>query len=230
MKMRSILTLLSLSLTILISTSCNIIEKIKHKTHVIEHYEQASLSLAKENRELKKEIGELQFDIQKLKSKIQFLELQLTRKKCLDSVSGDTVKFDTYQWSPEQLLTMAQKSFNEEKYLDAANYFDSYLSKYPDDKNINDQIIFQAGVSSYKSEKHYVKAIKYLGLLIEKYPASPYYRGSKLWLALAQYQKGNKKFFYDTVEEFRKKYRNTSEWNILSAYYEKFRLESSTKK
>jgi hypothetical protein len=31
---------------------------------------------------------------------------------------------------------------------------------------------------------------------------------------------GEKKKFYATVEEFRKKYRNTNEWKILSSYYE----------
>jgi len=32
---------------------------------------------------------------------------------------------------------------------------------------------------------------------------------------------GEKQKFFATVEEFRKKYRNTNEWKILSTYYEK---------
>ena len=32
---------------------------------------------------------------------------------------------------------------------------------------------------------------------------------------------GDEQAFFNTAEEFRKKYRNTPEWNILSGHYEK---------
>ena len=54
-----------------------------------------------------------------------------------------------------------------------------------------------------------------------KYPTSSYYRSAKLWVALTHMKLGDKQKFFATVEEFRKKYRNTNEWKILSAYYEK---------
>ena len=56
---------------------------------------------------------------------------------------------------------------------------------------------------------------------MNQYPTSQYYRSAKLWKSLTYLQMGDKKKFFATVEEFRKKYRNTKEWKILSAYYEK---------
>ena len=55
---------------------------------------------------------------------------------------------------------------------------------------------------------------------MKNHPKSDFYRGAKLWLALAQYNNGDHKKFLVTVEEFRLKYRNTEEWKILSRYYE----------
>jgi outer membrane protein assembly factor BamD (BamD/ComL family) len=56
---------------------------------------------------------------------------------------------------------------------------------------------------------------------MKQYPTSQYYRSAKLWVALTNLKLGEKKKFFATVEEFRKKYRNTNEWKILSNYYEK---------
>jgi len=40
-------------------------------------------------------------------------------------------------------------------------------------------------------------------------------------MALTYLQLGDDQKFFTTVEEFRKKYRNTEEWKVLSPHYEK---------
>lgn len=44
--------------------------------------------------------------------------------------------------------------------------------------------------------------------------------------SLASFQQGDFKDFTETVEEFRKKYRNTKEWEIIRKHYEKIVVRS----
>ena len=62
---------------------------------------------------------------------------------------------------------------------------------------------------------------------MKRYPRSSYRRGAKLWLALSHFHLGDEKKFMNTVDEFRRKYRNTKEWKVLSQYYEDLNLKYS---
>jgi outer membrane protein assembly factor BamD (BamD/ComL family) len=86
---------------------------------------------------------------------------------------------------------------------------------------MDDSVLFQSGVASYESDKYHDWAIEHLDRLTKEYPNSNYFRGAKLWSALTKLKVGMKKDFFATVEEFRLKYRNTTEWKILSVHYEK---------
>jgi TolA-binding protein len=227
MQFKRLATFLTLSMLI---TSCDLVQEIEKKAVVINNYERASLHLAKENRHLKIELGQLQFKTQQLKSKNSFLALQLEKKNKKNrkiasiadvSPANDLVKFNVYKWTPKQVLAVAEKEFEKKNFKKSAQFFQTFITKFPKNQNIDDQLLFQSGVASYKSGEYYGWANTNLKRLIKEYPTSKFYRGAKLWLGLTLLNDGKDDEFFSIVEEFRKKYRNTSEWKILSAHYEK---------
>lgn len=139
-----------------------------------------------------------------------------------NSSMEDLVKFSIYKWKAEQLTGIAENAFRQKDFEKAAQFFHTFIKEYPHHKKLNDEILFQAGVAAFKSQNHYPWTIEYLERLIATYPTSKFYRGSKLWIALSNYKLGKEKEFFQTVEEFRLKYRNTPEWKVLSGHYEEF--------
>ena len=125
-----------------------------------------------------------------------------------------------YNWSHSQLLAIGEKSLGQKEYAKAAQYFHTYLAYENDHKTVTDEILFQAGISAYESKKYYPWALEAFAMIQDRFPASKYYRGAKLWTALTHLKQGNDKNFYGVVEEFRLKYRNTQEWEILKGHYE----------
>ena len=59
--------------------------------------------------------------------------------------------------------------------------------------------------------------------LIDKFPTSKYFRSAKLWRGLSFHKLGKDEEFFKVVDEFRLKYRNTSEWEILRDHYDEIR-------
>lgn len=136
-------------------------------------------------------------------------------------VKKDLVEFKTYKWSADDMLKIADKEFKDKNFEKAAQFYTSLINYYPDFKKLNDEFYFKAGISSYESGEHHDWTLKHFSVLMDKWPTSQYFRSAKLWVALTHMKMGDKKKFFSTVEEFRKKYRNTNEWSILSSYYEK---------
>jgi len=211
-------------------TGCDFANKLEQKAAKVNRFESASLTLAKENRLLSAEIGELKAEIETLKSRNNYLQLQLDKTKGVDrgpasirpvDESNDLVNQQTYKWTPSQLVAMAQKEFDQKNYLKSAQYFQTLLTQYPEHEAVKDTVLFQAGVASYESGKYDKWVLTNLEKLVTKYPTSKHYRSAKLWIGLTHLKLGDQDSFFKTVEEFRKKYRNTSEWEILSAHYEK---------
>lgn len=214
-------------------TSCNMSSHIEKRSQVINQHEDSILKLSKENRMLKMRISTLKTDITSLESKNQYIQVQLkelkdgkraTRK--IASVrpmpaGNDLVHFDVYKWKPGQVLAVAEKEFTLQNFEKSAQFFNTFKSQFPGDKNLDDQFLFQAGVASFESGKHFDWAVDNFESLVEAYPTSKFYRGAKLWMALANLKLGHNDKFFAAVEEFRMKYRNTSEWKILSTHYEK---------
>ena len=208
------------------------------KAKRVNHYEVAALQLAKENRELQAKIQQMEFQIQELKTANSFLALQnkqmektATKVKrparAVASVApaevnnpNDLVQMKVYQWKPEQLQATAMEAFDQEQYEKSAQFFQAFLDNYPQNKKIDDSFLFQAGLAAFESNQHDDWALKDMQTLQEKFPQSQFYRGAKMWTALIYLRKGQKDKFFTIVEEFRKKYRNTSEWKILSKHYE----------
>ena len=212
--------------------SCDILERVEEKSAKINRYEQVSLKLAKNKRDLQEKINELEYQVQKLKSKNKYLELQLEKASGKRGsrvpasvqkfqVQNDEVQFETYRWEPSELLAMADKSFKEKDYEKSAQFYQSFHAHFPDHKIIDDAFLYKAGVAAFESGKHHNWALKNLNQLVKNYPNSPFYRGAKLWMGMTHLKQGKKEMFFNTVEEFRKKYRNTQEWKILSLHYEK---------
>lgn len=224
MKLLRVLNLVVLSLLV---TSCDFMDSLYVKVKEINKYEVAALNLAKENRHLKSRIYTLESKVKELEAKNKFLEFET--KKGMRSpasiktpvvASNDLVKFATFNWSDKDLLKIADNEYGKKNFLKSAQFYYTLLEKYPNSKLINDQVLFQTGVSSFESGEYFDWTNESLTRLITQYPASKYYRGAKLWRALSFFKKGNTKEFYQTVEEFRIKYRNTPEWKILSQHYE----------
>ena len=211
-------------------TSCDVMEQASERSREVNGYEKAALNLAKENRFLKRSIGDLKNDIQSFKSKVSYLNLELQNAKqkkketrSLSSVPAkdDLVKYGVYKWAPAKMLAVAEREFDSKNFEKASQFFNSFLNNFPKSKKIDDTLLFQAGVSAFESGKHHGWTLKHLNRLIQEYPESKFYRGAKLWAGLTHLDLGDKKAFFNTVEEFRKKYRNTPEWKILSSRYEK---------
>ncbi len=237
--MKKLLKITTGSLILASFSSCGFMEHVEQRAAVLNSLEDKVLTLNEENQYLRNDIRELKYKIKTLENKNFYLETQLKEKPTMPSMAqraqsmdrkiasvapmngSDLVKFDVYKWKPDQMLTIAQKEFDTKNYEKSAQFFSEFSNKYPSDKNLNDKFLFQAGIASFESGKHYEWSEKYLSQLVERYPTSEYYLGSKLWLGLTYLKQGKEKDFFAVVEEFRKKYRNTPEWNILSGHYEK---------
>lgn len=225
-----LLKLMFLSLVLLPMTSCDYLRKMERRATSINTYEKVALNFSKRNRELKAEISRLRFEIQTLKSENSFLSIKLEKKKKTGArkiasigykpPKNDLVRFDIYKWKADQVLAVAESEFKKKNFERSAQFFQAFIEEFPGHKMINDQLLFQAGVASFESKKHNDWSLMNLQRLVREYPVSKYYRGAKLWMALTKLRQGDRNEFFETVEEFRKKYRNTSEWKILSAHYE----------
>ncbi len=191
-------------------------------------YEKKALALAKENRFLKSQISDLKYQVSQLESKNKFVAAAAAPAKeegrqiaSVPTVNGqDLVNYDVYKWAPEKLLAIGEKELHYQNYEKSAQYYHELIERFPKHKLVDDRVLFGAGVSAFETGKRFDWTEKHLSRLVKNHPKSEFYRGAKLWLALAQYQQGEHEKFLKTVEEFRLKYRNTEEWKILSRYYE----------
>lgn len=190
--------------------------------------EQKALALAKDNRELQIKISSLEYKISELEARNKYYASQAgqapgqTRKiaSIPQADANDLVNYEIYKWTPEKLLAIGEKEFYFKNYDKSAQFYSELINRFPKSEIINDRVLFGAGVAAFETGKNYDLSEKYLQRLVKQHPESQFYRGAKLWLALAQYNQGEEQKFLDTVEEFRLKYRNTNEWKILSRYYE----------
>ncbi len=190
-------------------------------------YEKKSLALAKDNRALLVKISDLEFKISELESKNKYFASQGQNKNTDRKIASipqtstnDLVNYEIYKWTPEKLLAIGEKEFHFKNYEKSAQFYNELINRFPKHELVSDRVLFGAGVAAFETGKRYDWSEKYLDRLVKNHPKSDFYRGAKLWLALAQYNKGDHKKFLVTVEEFRLKYRNTEEWKILSRYYE----------
>jgi TolA-binding protein len=215
------------------SVSCDYIGRVERRASELNALEDKSAALAMKNQELKNEIDRLKFQVSKMETEHQFLQVQLEESndskvsRSIASVAKfvpkneDHVKYDIYQWTPDQIKAIAKSEFKKENYVKAAQFYKAFSLHYPNHAEFDDEFLFNAGVAAYESGRYHKWTLDHLNELVSQYPTSKYYRGAKLWMALTHLQMGKRDQFFETVEEFRKKYRNTPEWDILSAHYEK---------
>lgn len=227
------------SMTLMALSGCHFIDKVEQRAKVINQSERVALALAKENRELEIKINNLKYQIRQLHSKNTFLESQLKRSgndsgRSLASIGHKIpratpnykfVEWDIYQWSPEELLSTARQAFDSKDFKKSAEYFHALLTHYPDHHLVTAQVYYQAGVASFESGNYLEWAIDHMRHVEKHFSSSPFYRGAKLWKSLSLLQMGQKDQFFETVELFRKQYRNTPEWRIIRAHYEDLRNE-----
>lgn len=207
-------------------SSMGVFNDFREEIKSAHNYEKAALKLAKENRELKAQLSKVKYDLASLKTKNDFLQIKMDKvsKREIASIPepkhDDLVQFEVYKWSADKLKGIGGKEFHFKNFEKSAQFYNALITKYPKYKGIDDKTLFAAGIAAYESGKHYKWAEGHLKALLKNHPKSKFYRGAKLWLALSKLNMGDKKHFYLTVEEFRKKYRNTHEWKILSRHYE----------
>jgi outer membrane protein assembly factor BamD (BamD/ComL family) len=206
--------------------------EVEERVETVNNYERRAYELARDNRLLRQQLDEMKFENEKLTTQNNFLAIQLDKTKGkgnnrnVASVSptihlkDDFVKQQIYKWSPTQLLSIAEKEFSDKNYKKSAQFFHTYLQMAENHKTLDDKILFQSGIAAYESREYYPWAQMYLGQLLKDYPNSEYFRGAKLWLALAHFRLGDTDLFYQSVDEFRLKYKNTPEWEILRGHYE----------
>ena len=138
----------------------------------------------------------------------------------LANLENDLIQQDLYQWTPQQLLSLGHKDFQAKSYVRSAQYFYTFIALENEHKSLDDDILFQAGIAAYKSKIHNDWAIEHFERIINHYPESSHFRGAKLWKSLASLRNGKQDEFFKTVEEFRLKYKNTPEWDLLREHYE----------
>ena len=225
---------------LLILSSCDFFQNFEKKVEKINYFEVRSFELVKKNKILKKKISDLEYEVHKLESKNNFLKLKLARLAPIykspsgnntvvkgDNIIGkskshgfvDYVEFGLYKWPPEKLRSMGVKYLKNRDYKKSAEFFYTLIEKYADHPLIDDEVLYLLGITSYKSEVHLNWSKKYLELLISKYPRSQYLRKAKLWSALTYLKLDENYKFIEIVKEFGRKYRNTSEWKIISKHY-----------
>lgn len=201
-------------------------EEFDRTAKTVHNYEYKALALAKRVRELEKENNDLRGQLAQATTEKEHLALATKKKtgraiaSIPESKAGDLVNFDVYKWSPEKLLGVGEKELHFKNYDKSAQFFNTLIEKFPGHKLIDDQVLFKAGIAAYESRVHYDWATNHFGDIIKKYPNSKFFRGAKLWMGLAHFYQGNHSQFMATVEEFKQKYRNTGEWQVLSRYYE----------
>lgn len=188
--------------------------------------EKAALELAQENRQLQAKVADLEYKLTKVETEKNALAAINNKTKAERSIASvakakedDFVNYDIYQWSPEKLLAIGEKELHFKNYEKSAQFYNELVNRFPTNPIVTDRVLFGAGIAAFEA-KHHDWAIKHLTVLVEKHPKSQFHRGGKLWLALSQYKTGNYRTFASTVEEFKVKYRNTEEWEILKKYYE----------
>ena len=192
----------------------------------INNYERVSLSLIKQNNILKKKIQDYEFKLKKYENENSILALKLEDKILRRPASyepvdpkNDLVELKTYRWDFSQLWSSAKESFVKKDYVRSAQYYQTILTAFPQHEKINDQLIYNAGVAAFESRVYDDWAKRNFEKLVEEFPTSEHLRGAKLWIGLVDLRKGEKKKFFNVVEEFRKKYRNTKEWELISGHY-----------
>lgn len=195
--------------------------KLSHK------FETKSFDLAKQNRLLKAELSKLRFEHTKLENKLKMAGVKPPIKEVIRKIasvdipeSEDLVQYEIYQWTPNKLLAVARKELHFRHYEKSAQFYHELLTRFSDSELIDDQIWFEGGIASYESKRHYPWASKFFSKVVADYPNSHFYRGAKLWLGLTYHSLGKKQQFLKTLNEFKTKYRNTKEWNILKKHYE----------
>lgn len=192
----------------------------------INNYERVGLSLIKENKGLKREIEELKFQVNKFKNENSVLALKLEDKILRQPASyepvdptNDLVELKTYRWDYSQLLSSANEYFQKQDFVRSAQYFQTILKAFPQHEQLNDDVIYNAAIASFESKLYRKWAKQNFEKILREYPTSTHFRGAKLWIGLINLEEGKKKKFFNVVEEFRKKYRNTKEWELISGHY-----------
>lgn len=247
-KLFSSISLIKIIFFLSFFTSCEKIRQLEQKAGYINNYDKVAMTQSKEIRLLYAQITDLNFKIKELQSQNNFLKIKLkklpafagekmeigpegsmmndgSKKSIIAQELGeekDLVKFNIYNWKPEQLYVIAQSAYTNKDYEKSAQYFHTLIQEYPKFEKIDDMVLFKAGVSAFEGESHYNWAHLYFNRVIQNFPTGPYYLSSKLWLGLTYHKEKNYDSFYKVVEEFRLKYRNTQEWKIISAHYEEF--------
>lgn len=240
---------LSIVATSFLFAGCTVEWKVlEAKSKQINNYEKVSVALARENRELITEINRMKFEVEKLRQENIYYKNKAGEKTDLPAVASgaqsetsasrgiasigaiavkkDQVEYEIYKWKAEDMHKIAESEFQKKNFEKAAQFYSAILKNYPTYSKIDDDFYFKAGVAAFETGEHHDWALANFDILMTQYPTSKYYRSAKLWSSLTHLKKGDKKKFFTTVEEFRKKYRNSPEWKILSSYYEK--IEETT--
>lgn len=165
--------------------------------HEAKHEEQHETKHETKHEEHKLEVGSLPFEVKK-----------------------DFIEMKTYKWKLSDLEKMAKDAYSKKDYEKAAQCYTTILNHYGKEAHIDDEFLNNAGTASLETGEHHPWTIFYFQTLMQNFPTSNYFRTAKLWVALTHFKMGDKKAFFMEAEEFRKKYRNSKEWTILSEYYE----------
>lgn len=233
--MKKLIPLMGLLALTPVFTSCDLAGRVES---VAAHYNQLEdevIALRHQNIEQKATINQLRSELVKMQNDNKLLEMQIAKTqtsskgRAIASIAPelpvgeeDYVKFHVYHWKVEQLHAMAMDEFKKKNYNKAAQYYRAMSLHYPQSPlTKTDEYLFEAGIAAFEAAKYPEWVEANLNQILNEHPTSKYYRGAKVWLGLNHLRAGRSDKFLEMAEEFRKKYRNTPEWALLSVHYEK---------
>lgn len=199
-------------------------------THeVSEHYK--NIKLEKENAKLIAELNNLRFTLDRAQEQGLIKDERYTLSRTMASGQKqfeilndhvkDYVQQDIYQWSEIKLHSLFQREYTLKNFMAASQYGLTFLNNHLNSNLVNDYFLFLVGISCVQSGYYLHQSVQVFAILLEKFPNSAYIVKTKLWRGLAYYQLKDQRSFNDMIEEFKEKYRNTKEWDILKNIYER---------
>lgn len=208
-------------------------DEFKKRADQVNRYESMSFKLLQENRDLKARMRQLSSKVSELKAQNKFFISQYGYRANRERIKGrfpagyisavdrknDLVKFKTYKWEDKKLLQIARREWNRKNYVKSAQYYYTLIQNYPQSSLVNDQTFYETAITSLETGIYNEWAEYSLEKIIKEYPKSSHYREARLWMALIHFNQGDREKFYQTLEEFRLKYRNTKEWRVVRGYY-----------
>jgi len=143
-----------------------------------------------------------------------------------NKTNTDHVQQAIYKWSPLKLYALTTKEYELKNYIPSAQFGMTLLNEMNKNSKISvpeitENFYLNLGIACFQSKIYLKESQQVLRLMISKYPNSPLIVRAKLWLALSYHKTKDNVAFESIMLEFKRKYQNTKEWQLLNNMHER---------